>query len=63
MGLALAVAPLFAHVVDGARSLRRSAYAGSTAVILAAALAASYGPARRAMGIDPAVTLRGEWRR
>ena len=35
-------------------------YAGSAAVVTAAALAASYLPARRAAGMDPMIALRQE---
>jgi predicted lysophospholipase L1 biosynthesis ABC-type transport system permease subunit len=58
--LALAVAPLFAHIVDVLNPYDWAAYLGTIAVVFTAAVAASYPPARRAAGIDPAVTLRGE---
>jgi len=35
-------------------------FGGSTLFVTIAAVAASYLPARRAVGIDPAVALRGE---
>jgi ABC-type antimicrobial peptide transport system permease subunit len=56
--LALAVAPVFAHQLEAIRPYDWVPYAATTAVVVAAALAASFGPARRAIGVDPVRTLR-----
>ena len=58
VGLALMVAPVFAHELDVIRAVRWAPYAGAVAVVLVAAVAASYAPSRRAVRIDPVVTLR-----
>jgi predicted permease len=57
-GLALAVAPVFAHQIEAIQPYDWVPYAATVSVVAAAALAASYGPARRAVGVDPLRTLR-----
>ena len=58
IGLMLAVAPVFTHQLAAIRPYDVEAYAGGVLLVLAAVLAASYYPSRRAVRIDPAVTLR-----
>jgi hypothetical protein len=58
VGLALAVAPVFAHQMEVIRPYDWVPYAATAALVMAAAVAAAYAPARRAVGIDPVVTLR-----
>jgi hypothetical protein len=58
IGLALAIAPVFAHELEVIRPYDWQPYAGSAAIVLAAALAASYLPSKKAVRIDPVVTLR-----
>ena len=57
-GLALAIAPVFAHQLDAIRPYDWVPYAATAALVVAAALAASWGPARRALALDPMRTLR-----
>jgi ABC-type lipoprotein release transport system permease subunit len=57
-GLALAVAPVFAHQLEVIKPYDWAPYAATGLVVLLAATAASYAPARRAVGIDPVRTLR-----
>jgi predicted permease len=57
-GLALAVAPVFAHQLEVLKPYDWAPYAATGLVVLLAATAASYAPARRAVGIDPVRTLR-----
>jgi putative ABC transport system permease protein len=49
-----------AHLVPGVRAMDLSAFASMTAVLVAAALLASFAPARRASQIDPMAALRQE---
>jgi predicted permease len=56
--LALMIAPIFAHELDAIRPYDWAPYAGTALVVVAAATAASFRPARRAVGIDPVRTLR-----
>jgi len=58
VGLALAVAPVFAHQLAAINPYDIAAHAGGVLLVLAAVLAASWNPSRRAVRIDPAVTLR-----
>ena len=58
VALALAIAPVFAHQMEVLQPYDWAPYAATAAVVLAAAVAASYAPARRAVGIDPVTTLR-----
>jgi ABC-type antimicrobial peptide transport system permease subunit len=55
---ALAVAQLMAHSILSIDVFDAAAYGGGIAVVIAAAIAAAYVPARRAVKVDPAVTLR-----
>jgi len=56
--LALMVSPVFAHQIEAIQPYDWFPYAGAVAVILAAAVGASYAPSRRAVRIDPIETLR-----
>jgi len=56
-GLALAVAPVFAHQIEAIQPYEWTTYAVTAAVVMAA-VAASYAPARRAMGVDTVGALR-----
>jgi predicted permease len=58
LGLAAMLAPLVAHQIEVLQPYDWMAYAGTAAVVLGAALAASCAPARRAVSIDPVRTLR-----
>lgn len=58
VALALAVAPVFAHLLEAIQPYDWAPYATAAAVVLAAALLASFAPARRAVGLDPVRTLR-----
>jgi ABC-type antimicrobial peptide transport system permease subunit len=58
VALALMLAPVFAHQMDAIRPYDWAPYAGTVAVVLIATVAASYAPSRRAVRIDPIVTLR-----
>jgi predicted permease len=58
VGLALAVAPVFAHQLDAIRPFEAAPYVVTVLVVLAAAVVASWAPSRRAVGIDPVTTLR-----
>ena len=56
--LALAVSPVFAHQIEAVQPYDWAPYAATALVVLIAAVAASYAPARRAVTIDPVRTLR-----
>jgi predicted permease len=58
VALALMIAPIFAHELDAIRPYDWAPYAGTALVVVAAATAASFRPARRAVAIDPVRTLR-----
>jgi predicted permease len=58
VGFALLVSPVFAHEVAAVNPYDVAAYAVGAAVAMAAGFAASVRPARKAAGVDPAVTLR-----
>jgi hypothetical protein len=60
VALALAVAPLFAHAVTALNPYEGTAYAGCALLVMLAAVGAAFSPSRRAAGIDPAITLRGD---
>jgi predicted permease len=57
---ALAAACLLAHTVDGMRATEPLSFAVMIPVLVAAALLASFVPARRASRVDPLVALRYE---
>jgi predicted permease len=57
---ALAAARLLAHTVDGMRAVEPLTFAVMIPVLAAAALLASFVPARRASRVDPLVALRYE---
>jgi ABC-type antimicrobial peptide transport system permease subunit len=57
--LAAAAAPLLGRFLYGLSPFDPIAYAGVSAILVAAALVATWIPARRAARIDPAITLRG----
>jgi ABC-type antimicrobial peptide transport system permease subunit len=57
-GLALIVAPLFANQVEAVRPYDATAYMGAILLIAAAALGASFRPARIAVEVDPLTALR-----
>jgi hypothetical protein len=57
-GLALAIAPLLASEIREVHPYEALPYLGTVAVVLGAALAASCAPVRRAIRIDPVLTLR-----
>jgi hypothetical protein len=58
VGLMLALAPIFAHELKAINPYDFVPYAGGVLLVLAAVLAASFYPSRRAVRIDPATTLR-----
>jgi predicted permease len=57
---ALAATRLLAHTVDGMRNVEPLTFAVVIPILLAAALLASFVPARRASRVDPLVALRYE---
>jgi ABC-type antimicrobial peptide transport system permease subunit len=57
---ALAATRLLLHLVDGMRPAEPSTFAAMTLALIAAALFASFVPARRASRVDPLVALRYE---
>ena len=58
--LTSAAAPLLGRFLHGLSPFDAITYAGISALLVAAALAATWVPARRATQIDPAITLRGD---
>jgi predicted permease len=57
---AFAAGRILARLVDGARPAELSTFAVTIAVLMVAALAASFFPARRASRVDPLIALRQE---
>jgi predicted permease len=57
-GLALAAAPVFAHQLQALQPYDWAPYAATAAVVMGAALGASFGPALRAVRVDPVKALR-----
>jgi hypothetical protein len=60
VGLMLILAPLVAHEIGVIHAYDWIPYAATAAIVLFAAVAASYAPSMKAVRIDPAVTLRGD---
>jgi ABC-type antimicrobial peptide transport system permease subunit len=58
--LAAAAAPILGRFLYGLSPFDPIAYAGTSAMLIASALVATWIPARRAAQIDPAITLRGD---
>jgi putative ABC transport system permease protein len=58
VALALIAAPVFANRVEAVQPYDATAYLGTVLLIVAAALGASFRPARRAVAVDPLWTLR-----
>jgi ABC-type antimicrobial peptide transport system permease subunit len=58
--LAIGAAGLMSHLVYGVAPRDVASLLGATAVLMLVGGVASYVPARRAAGVDPAVTLRAE---
>jgi predicted permease len=58
VGLTLAMAPIFAHELKAINPYDLVPYAAGVLLVVAAVLAASWNPSRRAARIDPAMTLR-----
>lgn len=59
-GLALAISPLAANQILEVHPYEALPYAAAVIVVFVAAVAASVAPSRRAVRIDPVVTLRGD---
>jgi len=60
IAIAAAIARLLSAQLFGVGSIDPTALAGTAAILLAVALAATYWPARRASRVDPIVALRAE---
>jgi ABC-type antimicrobial peptide transport system permease subunit len=58
--MAMTVAPVFASQIGAIQPYEALPYLVTMAVVFVAAVAASYAPSRRAVRIDPVVTLRGD---
>jgi predicted permease len=59
-GLALLVAPVFANLVEALKPYDASAYVWAVLLVMAAALGATYRPARTAVAVDPVSALRSD---
>jgi ABC-type antimicrobial peptide transport system permease subunit len=60
LAAAFAAAPLMAHSLFGIQPRDTATLLSAPAALLVVAIAAAVVPARRAMRVDPIVTLRGE---
>jgi predicted permease len=58
VALALAIAPVFAHQIEAIQPYDALAYGAAVLVVMAAAVAASFAPSRRAVRCDPVTALR-----
>jgi predicted permease len=58
VGLALTIAPVFAHEMDAIRPYDAMAYGGAVLVVMAAAVGAAFAPTRQAVRVDPMTALR-----
>jgi predicted permease len=58
VALALAIAPVFAHQIEAIQPYDGIAYGVAVLVVMAAAVAASLAPSRRAVRCDPVTALR-----
>jgi ABC-type lipoprotein release transport system permease subunit len=58
--MASLAAPVLRRNLYGLSPFDPAAYLGVCAILVSAALLATWGPARRAARIDPAVTLRAD---
>ena len=58
VALALAIAPVFAHQIEAIRPYDWLAYGAAVAIVMAAAVSASFAPTRRALRADPVAALR-----
>ncbi len=58
VALALAIAPVFAHHIEAIHPYDAAAYTAAVVIVMAAAVAASLAPSRRAVRCDPMTALR-----
>jgi predicted permease len=58
VAMALGIAPVFANQIEALHTYDAMAYAGAVLVVMAAAVAASLPPSRRAVRLDPVTALR-----
>ena len=58
VGLALSIAPVFAHQIEAIHPYDAMAYGGAVLVVMAAAVAAAFAPSRQAVRVDPVTALR-----
>ena len=58
VGLALSIAPVFAHQIEAIHPYDAMAYRGALLVVMAAAVAAAFAPSRQAVRVDPVTALR-----
>ena len=58
VGLALSIAPVFAHQIEAIHPYDAMAYGGAVLLVMAAAVAAAFAPSRQAVRVDPVTALR-----
>jgi ABC-type antimicrobial peptide transport system permease subunit len=58
VGFALILAPVLAHEIEAIRPYDPRVYGFAVLVVMAAAIAASFAPSRRAVRVDPVTALR-----